>query len=410
MSPEEHAAHLYPADAEEAVLGAALLWSGFDGLGRVASEIATEDFYLPRHRTIHRAIVRLYAEGCEEVTPLLLLQTAQEEAKGEPSTEISRQVTQADLSDLMGNGATPGSLQRQMNVVTEAATGRRLRDVAQWVESTLATPGPSTVSETLEEAQAMLVSLDLPQAVPMPEDVREFLAQPAEYDWLVPGLLERHDRLIVTAPEGFGKSTLLRQMSVQIAAGIHPFTGRSMDAHRVLIIDLENSRVQTRRKLKPLVAKVGGLLKDGMLRVECRTSGLDLTSRPDRRWLAGIIAKAKPDVLWIGPLYKMMDDDPSDERTAKVVSTTLDDLRSRHGITLLMEAHSPHGKELRPYGASLWKRWPEFGYGLRPAAKGKPYHADVEPWRGPRDEREWPARLKRGGDWPWSPVWAEEEG
>jgi hypothetical protein len=24
-------------------------------------------------------------------------------------------------------------------------------------------------------------------------------------------------------------------------------------------------------------------------------------------------------------------------------------------------------------------------------------------WRGQRDQREWPASLKRGGDWPWMP-------
>jgi ATPase subunit of ABC transporter with duplicated ATPase domains len=56
-------------------------------------------------------------------------------------------------------------------------------------------------------------------------DLDAFLAEPdPEYDWLIPGLLERGDRVIVTGQEGKGKSTLLRQIGVQVAAGIHPFT------------------------------------------------------------------------------------------------------------------------------------------------------------------------------------------
>jgi replicative DNA helicase len=44
----------------------------------------------------------------------------------------------------------------------------------------------------------------------------------------------------------------------------------------------------------------------------------------------------------------------------------------------------------------LWSRWPEFGLHL--SAKGQLLH-----WRGARDERNWPAALNRGGDWPWTP-------
>lgn len=59
--------------------------------------------------------------------------------------------------------------------------------------------------------------------------------------------------------------------------------------------------------------------------------------------------------------------------------------------------HATSGKHRpeRPYGASLWMRWPEFGIYLD--ANGPMRH-----WRGQRDEREWPSALKRGGAWMWT--------
>jgi hypothetical protein len=41
-------------------------------------------------------------------------------------------------------------------------------------------------------------------------------------------------------------------------------------------------------------------------------------------------------------------------------------------------------------------RWPEFGYALAPDPTAPTPEYDVKQWRGPRDMREWPARLRRG--------------
>ena len=73
-----------------------------------------------------------------------------------------------------------------------------------------------------------------------------------------------------------------------------------------------------------------------------------------------------------------------------------------YDLATLIEAHQPHGtngghRPDRPYGASLWLRWPEFGLAL--TSGGFIHH-----WRGPRDERKWPGALRRGGHWPWLPA------
>ncbi|MFF2215032.1 AAA family ATPase [Streptomyces antibioticus] len=237
-------------------------------------------------------------------------------------------------------------------------------------------------------------------------ELSEFLDHvPPEPDWLVPGLLERQDRMILTGPEGGGKSTLLRQMAIQLASGIHPFGGPELRPLRVLLYDLENTSRQIHRKISPLHTATEGRYKGGMF-IAVRSEGLDL-SEGDGQILEAEVAAAKPDLLITGPAYKMVAGDPTEEGPARLVASWLDKIRTKYGCAVFLEAHSPHAsnggkRPIRPYGASLWLRWPEFG--LHIGENGQLQH-----WRGQRDERDWPAVLMRGGKWPWTPVTRERD-
>lgn len=261
-------------------------------------------------------------------------------------------------------------------------------DVTDWLQT-----------HTPDELEALAHS----QTVVADPDLAEFLDQPEpEYDWVVPLLLERGDRVILTGAEGSGKSTLLRQVAVQLGAGIHPFTLETIPAVRCLLIDLENSVKHTKRQLRPLRAKAGKDLPAGHVYPIIRPQGLDLLHPEDAAWLEERIKADQPDIVILGPIYKLVGGDPTEEQPAKAAATLLDRLRVEHGFALILEAHSPHGetgrkRPKRPYGASLWLRWPEFG--LHIDDQGNLTH-----WRGARDERAWPALLKRGGEWPWSPL------
>ena len=240
-------------------------------------------------------------------------------------------------------------------------------------------------------------------------DIDDFLAgEEPPYDWVIPEVAESGDRIILTGEEGKGKSTLLRQVSVQVAAGIHPFTGEAMEPARVLIIDCENSRRQTRRKIRPLRELV--TMDPSFLRVNIVGHALDLTKPAVYQDIALRVKAHQPRLIVIGPLYKMTDGDPTKEEPAKALADALDALRAVCGSALLIEAHTPYAdgsrskRPIRPYGASLWSRWPEFGVFLAP-------NGELEHWRGARDERSWPRSLERSSPWPWAvgEVMAEPE-
>lgn len=240
----------------------------------------------------------------------------------------------------------------------------------------------------------------------------EFLAgEDPEYDWVVPGLLERADRLILTGSEGLGKSTLFRQMAVTVAAGVHPFTGKHIRPQVALYVDCENGPSHMRRKLRGLAiqARQYGGGADRTMFVEGKHEGLDLTRGPDAAWLVRTVSAIQPAVLFTGSLYKMFEADPSKEEPARAVAAVLDRCRAAANCAVVIEAHSGHGtgmdgkRNVRPNGSSLWLRWPEFGYGIRPGKGMTPQNrfVDFVGWRGDRDERSWPKHLQAGGVWGW---------
>lgn len=210
-------------------------------------------------------------------------------------------------------------------------------------------------------------------------------------------------------------STLLRQIAVCLSGGIHPFAFHELDRpSKVLIVDVENSPRQILRSIRPMWRRLPHNdldINPDNLRIHARPQGLDLLQRSDVRWLTERLEANRPDILVMGPLYKLYGAESKDEGAATKVAMMLDRLRTKYGFVLILETHSPYtlgegGKRLaRPIGSSLWSRWPEFGYGLVPLSDDDRSRMRFTAWRGPRDEREFPVRLKRGNwhenDWPW---------
>ncbi|MFF0747375.1 AAA family ATPase [Streptomyces sp. NPDC004111] len=246
-------------------------------------------------------------------------------------------------------------------------------------------------------------------------DLLDFLEEvDEEPEWVIPGVLARWDRLMITAGEGGGKSLLLRQILMRAAAGLHPWKRARIKPVRVLLVDAENAEPQVRPwlgKMHRAAADEGAPVGRGQFHLEVRPDGLDLTGAADRAWLARTVERVRPDLISIGPLYKLTTNGASDEEAARPLMSALEMVRSAsNGAAMVLEAHSPHQaadrkrRDLRPIGSSLWLRWPEFGFGLSPSTEfgGEEMRLmDWVPWRGPRSERTWPAQFCEGASWPW---------
>lgn len=229
--------------------------------------------------------------------------------------------------------------------------------------------------------------------------------------------VEREDGLFLAGRECIvtHNSYLVAQVAMCIAAGIHPFLGVPVTGHKqVLVIDAENSERQTsrryqsfRKRMDTICAARGVEAPDWskMLRFVIRPEGIPLNNPNTLARIERAIAATRPEFVAIGPLYRLHRLDTRDEQAAKELTDVIDRLRVKYRFAVICEAHVAHGQQgqqraLRPTGSSLFLRWPEFGFGLRPAQgterEEHPSRVDLATWRGGREERLWPRTLQHG--------------
>lgn len=378
-------------DGESALIGSMMLSNAARAGGLEAC--ATDDFFVPLHRTLFATIAQL---------------SASETRVDSVTLAAASGVDVAQIRAVEAGTPSSAHWQAYVKLVTEAAASRRAIAFGDSVRAAGVAQDLESVRRLIDDAAE---SLDAgPDMVDPAPEVSDLAARDYERSWLVRGLLERGDRLILTGAEGWGKSTWLRQLAVQFAAGVHPVYRTRENPLTVLHVDVENSEAQCSRAYRYLLGKAGSTYSGRRLFVAVRPQGINLCSRPDQRWLEGLFAAHRPDVVVMGPLYKLfrgsVERSKQSEEAAEQTSSVLDRLRTRYQCALLLEAHSPHGESgdranFRPTGSSLWLRWPEFGLGMRPVPSDKT-RCEVRAWRGAREtDRCWPTELVKGVHWPW---------
>lgn len=332
------------------------------------------------------------------------------------------------LRDLGQKAILPYDLDTARKAVKAASLRRGLAEDATRLMQTLTTqPDPEVMLEVATELAVAIGlrvddnGLDEDRPVKDLRSVADLLALPEEpRQWVVPGLLAKRERVILIADEGAGKSVLSRQVGACVAAGVHPFlphAGRYTPG-RVLLVDLENPPGIVRRSLGQTVDSVGGLDAIGdRYHIWNWPSGLDVRSPGGRAMLMRAIEQTRPDLLLIGPLYKMSEPRSNEtyEEQAKRTAASLDGLVARYGFALWIEHHSAKpggdGRRANPFGSSLWMRWPEFGLRMeQPGQQNEPNVYPLGRFRGDREQRHWPDSLVRyASRLPWSGMYEDAE-
>lgn len=391
------------AETEQAVLGCVL--SSTRAFETGAAVLTGADFYQPNHEHLWVALKDLHKEGAP-INPTSVVEFL---------TRTNQPKLMTQLPELLAVGCLPAQIEYHAGVLRALSARRRgieaavsaLQDFAESadpVETILERVESDfrKVPTSRDEKLGELMNLDEFCDQPLPDD-----------DWIVPGLLNRGDRLVLTGGEGLGKTVMMRQVAVCAAAGLHPFTYRPIPRQTVLYVDAENPKrimVGSFSGLRQAIREHRGPMDGNRLWIERRPAGMNLSDPAERLWLSRLVALVNPDLLCIGPAYKLYvsSGKEREEDLARQVTSALDAVREEANCALILEHHAPHGdgqeRAVRPIGSSLWLRWPEFGYGIRPAKDfdkvGR--SCDFVPWRGPRDERDWPERVNaRGTFLPW---------
>jgi 5S rRNA maturation endonuclease (ribonuclease M5) len=244
---------------------------------------------------------------------------------------------------------------------------------------------------------------------------KEFLEAEMDlsYDWVIPDLLERGERVIVVAAEGAGKTTLMRQVALMSSAGIHPFKRTAMKPIKTLTVDLENPPKIIRRHGDKIYQKIKYYDMhhnlDQNSHLLSKPDGIDMLKDSGKEWLEEYVDMIRPDILFFGPLYKAFLE--TGNRSAESVSIEIakffDYIKMKYNCALWLEHHAPLGsggqRDLRPFGSAVWSRWSEFGLALAPSPED-PELIEFRHYRGQREARQWPAICQRGTSWPFEVV------
>jgi len=402
----------YDEDAENSVLGAMML--NADAIDRVQRILTPIDFYRPRNAAIYHAILTLWNDGkkVDAVTVADVLRADGSLAKMGGGV--------SDLISLISNTPATSSAGRYAEIIVNKATYRRAIAVANDITFTAYTQSmdPSDlIDEAIRALKTAQVSLgDMPAAV---WNMDDFLDQPPEDSpqWIIPDVIRNGWRIMLVASEGSGKTTLFRQVAICTAQGIHPFLHTKIPPKRTLIVDCENPQDSIVDMCSPIRQEALRQTGDGYDADRAwlwwQPQGINLRSRSDRIRLETVIQHVQPDLVCIGPVYKIyqVNAHENDELAAREVMATLDDLRTRYKFGLMLEHHAPKGaggkREMMPFGTSLWLRWPELGISMQPLdpTSEDMGHMKVGRWRGDRLENNWPIELRHSKPWPWEGIY-----
>ena len=371
---------------------------------QVFSVASVSEFEYGNMQKIAQIIIRLMRSG--EVTPALVASEA-----GKESLDLYKYFGVSISSEHWGTPTFCANRVHEEGIRSKLGTAV-LRAQANLIDTTR--ESEEIAAQLMQDVQTINASISsgmptvgFDEIYNTPEDTRK---------WVVPNCLRQNERLIITGREGGGKSTLVAQICLSAAMGINSL-GMGYPKHeplKVLMLDVENDRLQVKanmRKIYPTLSEMTGV-KPNMMWADCRN--IDLSNSVQQAAFIRLCKTENPDLIYAGSLYKLAPETDNVDGQFSAISRTVDLIRGEISASFILEGHAGHGMSndrngMRPYGSSMWLRYPEFGFGMMPIGQAHPGVVKLTEWRGNRsDDREWPKALKRNGVLPWSAIMADE--
>jgi replicative DNA helicase len=310
----------------------------------------------------------------------------------------------------------PGSVEVLIRMVREDTARRRW--TANLTRAMAAIGKPESDVQEVVSALAAEMEADSPAAltaVPRLTFDEVMSIDDTARPFVIPHTLREGEVMLMTGEEGSGKSMLMSQIGLGAAMGVNTLS-LSDETHtpvRVLVIDVENEDIQIRdnmRRIWPYMHdRAPGVHPD----IEFTGHKFaDLTNLRDKRKVINEAIDYGPNLIIMGTVYKLAPTTDHEE-AFNAVMTTVRSITSKTGAAFIIEHHAGNGFQgdregFRPYGSSMWRRWPNFGVGLVRRKDDKKV-AELVRWRGERARgRVWPAGVRETAYMPWSPISEDE--
>jgi len=405
----------YEQEAEEAVLGAMML--SHLAIDAVSGSLAATDFYRPMYGHVYDSILRLHARGVV-VDPVTV--------RADLETTVGASVIGdgVALVEMVVGAPSVTAVRHYAEIVLDRSLRRRLmvegNELAKQAMTLTVDP-----MDLLQSHQALVATMGSTLIDHEPDDtsIEEFVARPRSNvsPWVIHGLLRRRHKIMIVGGEGAGKSWVLRFMAICAAYGVHPFRHDRIKPIRTLIIDLENPEDALYDSFEMMLKQVASYNPQDKThaRLWWRPAGINLRNRVDVAELENVIRTRRPDLVCLGPLYAAYENTSKDfgwETAAREVQVVLKQLMVRYDFGLMIEDHAPQAdskgkRDMRPYGSSMWRRWPDVGIGMEPV-EGNEHSFQLTRWRGDRVPLDWPEFITRGSamgsPWPFVGTWKDE--
>jgi hypothetical protein len=392
---------LIPNDliAEESLLGSMLL--NAESVMVAADMVQASDFYSPMHGAVFGVMARLFKSGIP-IDPVTV------------ASELNNNDLVAKLTSLAMNTPSAHNVSNYASIVYKHSVARKMMiDLGNSLTSIQTGMNPFEEAARIEKLVSGVGNIHASE----PESLTIYeLADRAEAiaPVVIPGMMHQDYRTIVVAEEGAGKSLLLRTIATTASQGYHPFSHQKIPPIRALIIDLENPTQAITQTSIPFmnmlrardVGSDNPTFDAERLRFFRRPGGIEIRSLSDKAELHREIAFHRPQLVCIGPIYKMYrrTSGESYEDSADEAMAVLDELRTKYGFALMMEHHAAKGKpgekrDLSPMGSQRWMAWPEIGISLYKDNRD-PTALHVKRYRGDRlSGVNWPDKIVRDNTW-----------
>lgn len=401
---------------DAAAIGAALISQECAEI--LCQSLTPDDFTSPIAQSVFDAICRLQGDDLD-VTPLSVAAYVERNDEGWVADRVA-----AFLGDAIIDTPAISTIGSTVRLIRERSRGRHMvHEVGHLSE--MIRRG-ADVEDVVRAMRDTIESSEARRSGGVPEDLFSYAQLNAEVarrhegslDWVIPGMLRRRWRALFVAGEGTAKSTILRQCVIMCAAGKHPFAPSvAINPCRTLTIDAENPIEVVKHQFDIIMD--AARLDESQLEeahIWACEGGIDLRRSSGQTTMEAILEKVRPDLVTLGPIYKLgqRNGDDWDEAATELI-LFLDAMRCKYNFALMLEHHAPQARsdgsrDLRPFGSSTWLRWPEFGIKLVAEELDdirQPHKVKIDYWRPPRiSAASWPSHLERSKVVaPWLGVW-----